>query len=82
MHEGAEMSEDPSLRSCIFSSKGTAVMFCCYGNTLMESVYIIQSYNTQMCISLRNIHVSPFTHQVVSPTQVLTHTTRSGARSF
>lgn len=63
MHEGAEMSEDLSLRSWIFSSKGTALMFCCYGNIQMESVYIIQSYNTQMCISLRNVHVSPFTHQ-------------------
>lgn len=59
------MSEDLSLRSRIFSSKGTALMFCCYGNTVMESVYIMHSYNTEMCISLRNVHVSPFAQKRV-----------------
>jgi len=41
-----------------------ALHWCCVARvTWMESVYIIQSCNTQMCISSRKVHVSPFTHQ-------------------
>lgn len=68
MHEGAEMSEDPSLRSWIFSSKGTAVMFCCYGNTLMESVYIFQSYNTDVYLIKKCICIT------IHPSSGITHT--------
>lgn len=84
MHEGAEMSEDLSLRSWIFSSKDTALMFCCYGNTVNESVYIIQSYNTDVYLIKKCTCITIHPEEcVLLPTHKgLTHTLRSKGKSL